>query len=62
MKGDGRQRGFRATLLLHTTVRSGHKQKNSPGDSTVCLLIISGQDEPSSAVPDWTGFCVCVSV
>lgn len=64
MKADRRQREFRATLLLCTTVCSGHKQKNSPGDSAVCLLIISGQDEPSSAVPhwDWAGFCVYVCV
>ena len=47
----GRRQGeFRATLPLHTTVCVGDSQTNSPGDRAVCLLIISGQDEPSSAV------------
>lgn len=46
----GRRREFRATLSLHTTEHWRRRQTNSPGDRAVCLLIISGQDEPSSAV------------
>lgn len=46
----GRRREFRAALSLHTTEHWRRRQTNSPGDRAVCLLIISGQDEPSSAV------------
>lgn len=36
-------------LLAHITVCIGQRQTRSPGDTAVCLLIISGQDEPSGA-------------
>lgn len=60
-----RRREFRATPPLHTTVCVGHRQRSCPGDRAVCLLIISGQDEPSAVAAAATGdrvlrVCVCV--
>lgn len=60
-----RRREFRATPPLHTTVCVGHRQRSCPGDRAVCLLIISGQDEPSAVAAAATGdrvLRVCVYV
>lgn len=58
MKGEADRGEFRSTLPLHTTDCVGGRRTNSPGDTAFCPLIISAQDEPSSAL----SVCVFMSV
>lgn len=51
---------FQTPLLPRITVRVGRRQTRSPGDTAVCLLIISGQDEPSGAATGDRPLSACV--
>lgn len=65
MKGEAGRGSLEPRCLCTTLSVSESDRQTSPGDRAVCLLIISGQDEPSSAAPDWDWDwrgCVCVCV